>query len=343
MTGSNQKTWHLFPRTLILFITLGITPILLTTVIFALPVHWQIAQYKTLVGILLIISTVSTLCLAGIVTQMLKRPINKLMAAQKEIEQGNMGHRLLAEGSQELRVLADGFNRMAQSVELAAQREKIIAEEKSFSALASQVVHDLRSPLTSLQTAAQYFSIKENLSSDDSEMLGLLTRGTKKVRLIADDLLERRNKHRLSPSIDINETLAEIAQDYKATVAAEIEIKLNLSPSKLLVAAQKIDVQRAVSNIVNNALEAIGTEGTLIIKTDKRGFFAAIEITDTGPGMTEEILNKALEGNFTHAKPGGSGIGMTIVREVVKKYHGILSAESTPGTGTTFTIKLPTA
>lgn len=174
-------------------------------------------------------------------------------------------------------------------------------------------------------------------------MLGLLTRGTKKVRLIADDLLEQRNKHRLSPSIDINETLAEITQDYRATVAAGIEIKLNLSPSKLLVAAQKIDVQRAVSNIVNNALEATGTEGTLIIKTDKRGFFVAIEITDTGPGMTEEILNKALEGNFTHAKPGGSGIGMTIVREVVKKYHGILSAESTPGTGTTFTIKLPTA
>ncbi|MBI5299545.1 MAG: HAMP domain-containing protein, partial [Deltaproteobacteria bacterium] len=103
----------LFPAVLTLFLVLGVGPTLLIA-LFAVPYHSQLGTYRLVVSVLLVLSVVSTLCLAGLVTRLLKQPINQLLEAQKQVRHGNLSYRLPAKGNPELNLLFGGFNKMAE-------------------------------------------------------------------------------------------------------------------------------------------------------------------------------------------------------------------------------------
>lgn len=107
------------------------------------------------------------------------------------------------------------------------------------------------------------------------------------------------------------------------------------------IAAEKNDLKRAFTNIITNAVEAMEENGALTIATAINEDSVQIDIEDSGPGMTPEILEKVLGGGFTHNKINGNGIGMTVVREVIEKYKGNLTATTLPGKGTIFHIQIP--
>lgn len=97
-----HRPWRLFHRSLALFVGLGVSPVLIIAIAFAMPHPLDVAQSKMLIGLLLIVSTMSTLCLAGLVVRTLKQPIQQLLTAQHEIKNGNFAHRLDLTGSHEM-------------------------------------------------------------------------------------------------------------------------------------------------------------------------------------------------------------------------------------------------
>lgn len=331
----------MFSKIFLLFLGLGVVPILLIAIVFSLPYHFQIVQYKNLVGVLLILSTVSTLCLAGLVTQLLKDPIKKMLHAQKEIRHGNLEYRLPSKGEDEFQKLFAGFNKMATGIEQAAKQEQQLVEAKTFGKLASQVIHDLRSPLSSLKIASDHFLEQSSKDTSMKQYAKLLHLGTQSLQEIADNLLQQKKEMSAkTPFLMINKVIENLVDELQIK-CPKVTIQMELCPSNPQLSGETTDLKRAVGNIVTNAIEAMQEKGNLIIRTRQNTDHIRIEIADTGPGMAPEILERVLRGGFTYNKENGNGIGMTVVREVVEKYRGQLHAESTLGKGTTFYIQIP--
>ncbi len=110
----------------------------------------------------------------------------------------------------------------------------------------------------------------------------------------------------------------------------------------------RFQVERAVYNLVNNALPETSAGGTVTVairtKNDGRfpdGSFVEIVVTDTGRGMPADVLERILRGDPKSTKPGGTGLGTRIVRNAVAAHHGVFDGESEEGVGTTFRLKLP--
>jgi signal transduction histidine kinase len=337
-----RPQWKLFQRVLVLFFGLGVVPSLVVAISVALPVHFQFTHYRMVVGILFIIATVAMLCLAGIIVNMLKRPINAIIRAQHEVKAGNLKYRIPPEGSLEMQNMFRGFNDMAAALTIAAENEKRMAEERSLTRLASQVVHDIRSPLASLKVACDYFESQGKTDPEGREHVKLLQMGIQRLLKIAEGLLnQRRNEAAQAPTLlhdAVDDLLAELSPRYDSK---KLEFKTDFHHPAIPLAATKIELQRLFGNIITNAIEAMRAIGTIQIRTTDAGQGVCIQIEDNGPGMTDDILQKVLRGGFTYGKMRGNGVGMTVVREIVEKYNGLLRATSTPGMGTTFLVEFP--
>lgn len=136
-----------------------------------------------------------------------------------------------------------------------------------------------------------------------------------------------------------------------------IEVNLELNPEPILLYGSQLHVERAVSNLIRNAAEAITASGSITVRTATiefsaafqgyetvpPGSYAVVAVSDTGEGIPAENLNLIFEPFFTtkNRAGGGSGLGLAIVHGVVKDHQGFVDVVSTSGQGTTFRLFLP--
>jgi len=110
------------------------------------------------------------------------------------------------------------------------------------------------------------------------------------------------------------------------------------------VMGDRLMVRRVLENVVGNALDSTaGRPGGAVIVSTEASAEDRVQITvaDTGPGMTEAELQRAFD-DFYSTKPGGSGLGLSIVRRLIMDLNGALRVETAPGAGTRVVIELPT-
>jgi signal transduction histidine kinase len=119
-----------------------------------------------------------------------------------------------------------------------------------------------------------------------------------------------------------------------------VRIETDLAAGLPPVPADRDLLARALGNLVANALEAMPDGGTLAVKTRAVGEGVALEVSDTGPGLTEEQRTRLFTPYYT-TKKGGTGLGLAIVQGIVSDHGGRIQVESAPGAGTTFTLVLP--
>jgi signal transduction histidine kinase len=120
-----------------------------------------------------------------------------------------------------------------------------------------------------------------------------------------------------------------------------IECKLELTKAMAPIAADPDLLHRALSNLVLNAMDAMPEGGTLILRTRQDGGRVSIEVSDTGPGLTQEECGRLFTPYYT-SKTQGTGLGLAIVQSIISDHGGKISVRSTPDHGTTFVIELPT-
>jgi two-component system sensor histidine kinase BaeS len=238
-------------------------------------------------------------------------------------------------GSRELRELADSFNTMAD--QLARAREA----ERSF---LLSVSHELRTPLTAIRGYAE--ALDEGVLAPDSAVDVIRTEAARLERLIADILqLARLDRQRF----DVHPTtvdLAEIARESAARLAPRAqELGVELSLEQMSAAPATADADRllqAVSNLVENALRCTPPGGKVTLATTA----GAVSVKDTGPGIAADEVPRAFERFFLYRRysrqrPVGTGLGLAIVRDLARAMGGDVEVESPPGSGATFTIRLP--
>ena len=210
--------------------------------------------------------------------------------------------------------------------------------------IALQVAHDIRSPLSSMSAALEGFV---NIKSSDpkyASYLNLLELSTKRLKGIADGLLEKRDggKEKGSVLFSLHHILDTLIGEYQVQdLYNDIIFEKRYISQSIQLHGDPTRLQRAFGNMVKNAVEAMNKKGRITITTELKDAHAIVSMADTGPGMSSETLKKVLQGGYTQGKRDGHGIGMQVVREVVEQFNGELSASSGVDEGTTFELKLP--
>ncbi|MBI3412985.1 MAG: HAMP domain-containing histidine kinase [Candidatus Aenigmarchaeota archaeon] len=150
--------------------------------------------------------------------------------------------------------------------------------------------------------------------------------------------------------LDLDSLVLEVAeffephrQEMTEVVGRPVELKVSLG-GQGLVKGKATELRTALANIVMNAFDALTSQGgTVTISTEIGGTVRRIVVSDTGIGIPQELLYKIFDPFFTTKGNRGTGLGLTLAREVVERFGGKIEVNSVPGQGSAFTISLPLA
>lgn len=304
---------------------------------------------------------------AMMISRQITEPLGEVTSAAHGIASGDYSRRVNADRSDELGVLAASFNSMAQQVEDArndmegrvAQRteelekalrelhdvqgELVLREKLAIlGQLAGGVGHELRNPLGVMTNAIYYLNVKlKDAPQDVKEYLEILRMQVGLSEKIVGDLLDfarvKQPKTEAVPLLKlVNEQLERVGPFDRITVERDFPHDL---PA---VRVDRVQMGQVVLNLVSNAVQAM-EEGsarlTLRARTDGDNF-VALDVIDTGVGMTPEQLAKMFEPLYT-TKARGIGLGLSVSRSLAQANGGDISATSKPGVGSTVTISFP--
>lgn len=233
--------------------------------------------------------------------------------------------------------------RMSGALEQAARLESELAVSKAVSDMAAQVAHDIRSPLAALGAATKDLAVP-------GDQRTLVDGSIRRIHSIADDLLNRYRSPEKTPRTSletcaltglVEQVLAEKRIQHKDR--AGVKIEFGLSDSGARAAVDPKELQRIISNLVNNAVEAFGESGTVSVGVASHEGKVWINVSDDGGGIPPEILERLGQKGETHGKEGGTGLGLYHARTSVESWGGSLAIASAVGSGTKVTISLPVA
>jgi signal transduction histidine kinase len=225
--------------------------------------------------------------------------------------------------------------------------EKRVREERTLAIgqMARAVVHDLRSPLTSIRALAELLHGRCPESDPARRHLATIVAEADRLAELTGDLL--RFSRESPPPARLEASLADLVRQTieplrplleRARIAADLDLD---DEAKAFVDAP--GMARALHNLVSNALEAMPAGGTLRLRCGVKEGRAVIRVEDTGCGMSEEVRRRIFDPFFTHGKPRGTGLGLAIVRAIVEEHGGVVRVDSAPGRGSAFEVDLPAA
>lgn len=240
----------------------------------------------------------------------------------------------------ELTTLARSINSMLEKIEDTTTRLNKAQRLAAIGELAAMVGHDLRNPLTSIGGAAYY--LKANCSSiknsKEREMLTIIESAIDHSNRIINDLLDYSGEIRLELTKTTPKSLVEEALS-QLVVPTNIEIRDQTSREPSMEVDEE-KIQRVFINIIKNAIDAMPDGGILTVECQNAGNDVVFCIRDTGPGMSEDTLQRIFTPLFT-TKAKGMGLGLAICRRIIEAHRGKITVDSVVGKGSVFTLSLP--
>ena len=271
------------------------------------------------------------------------RPVRSLFKAMKKPEPSGVLIQIQQRTGGEIGDIAREMNVMFSRLKKVERERNAAIRKATLYNLASQVAHDIRSPLCSMQAALKYFENVEVKDSRFLDYLNILELSARRLTGIANGLLK--NNKGSSPQeiiLSLHKIIDELVGEcQRQEQYKEIVFSKQYLSRAIELYGDRAKLQRALGNIIKNAIEAMNSQGTISIKTECNGNFATVSIQDDGSGMSQDKLDRVSAGGYTDGKKDGHGIGLTVVRETVLEYGGKVWATSDLGKGTTFFIKLP--
>jgi PAS domain S-box len=213
--------------------------------------------------------------------------------------------------------------------------------------LAAGVAHEIGNPLNSLHIHLQLMERKaqeldHNAKSELQQSIDVARSEVRRLDSIVTQFLRaiRPSQPQLQPE-NLNTIIEEAVCFFTPEIQdRDIVVEQELRADLPLLQLDREQMKQAFYNVIKNSLEAMRRHGTLRIRTDLDDTHVMVSFTDTGGGMSAENLSRVFEPYFT-TKPSGTGLGLLIVRRIVREHGGELSIESGQGNGLTLTIRLP--
>jgi len=213
--------------------------------------------------------------------------------------------------------------------------------------LAAGVAHEIGNPLNSLHIHLQLMerSLQKLHDGEKAELeqsIDVARSEVNRLDSIVTQFLKaiRPSRPQLRPE-NVNTIVEEAVRFFAPELQdREIVVEQELRSDLPLLQLDRDQMKQAFYNVIKNSVEAMHRHGTLRIRTDLTDTHVIVRFVDTGGGMSAENLSRVFEPYFT-TKPSGSGLGLLIVRRIVREHGGELSIESSQGRGLTLTIRLP--
>jgi len=218
----------------------------------------------------------------------------------------------------------------------------------TFGRVAAGLAHDLRIPLEHVRDACEGLAANKDDPAFWEDFEFCRSTELPKLRAFIEDLhrLSIQDAGKLSPrTLDATDLLEDVAHQLRGTpkfnnISFAVESKAGE-----MVADERL-LQRAIFNLGKNAAEACAGNGRpdkeVIFEAEERPDFVEIRVRDTGYGMTPEVLDRIMTGDFHSTKrTNGIGLGFGVARHVAQVHGGLLEATSKVGVGTTFTLRVP--
>ncbi|PYQ38155.1 MAG: sensor histidine kinase [Acidobacteria bacterium] len=295
-------------------------------------------------GLALLAALTTALVLSGRIAG----PVRALAARARGVGAGDLEHTAV-EASDEVGELARAFASMTH--ELRTSRERLVQAERvaAWREMARRLAHELKNPIFPIQLSIETLrrALDQEGAQDAQRFQALFRESSdtildelRSLRSIVEEFSQfaRMPPPRLAPT-DLGDLVERVLALYRARAAA-VRIETGLAPGLPAVPADRDLLGRALGNLVANELEAMPDGGTLSVKTRAVEEGVALEVSDTGPGLTEEQPTRLFTPYYT-TKKGGTGLGLAIVQGIVSDHGGRIQVESAPGAGTTFTLVLP--
>lgn len=280
----------------------------------------------------------------------ISRPIEELSSAAQEVAAGNWDRKVYADAlsdKDEVARLIVSFNQMTD--ELLRQRDRAVQAERvaAWRELARRLAHELKNPLFPLQiTVENLMKAREQNSPEFSEIFfestaTLLAELSNLKKIIGrfSDFSKMPAPH--LQDINVNRMLEDLGRLFAPQfVSAPKPIKLEsrLTSADTTIAGDPDLLRRAFENLVLNAIDAMPSGGTITIATSSEHDIVAVEISDTGTGLTQEEAGRLFTPYYT-TKQHGTGLGLAIVQSVISDHGARISVASKPGEGTTFRME----
>jgi len=287
----------------------------------------------------------------------LMRPVNALVHAAHDLAAGDLRKRVQPDrGTEEIGDLGRAFNFMASSIEERDEQLRRSAEEQITKSerlaligrLAAGIAHEINNPLGGILLFSRLLLRRAPAEGVERENLKRIANDAERCQNIVQGLLDfahqREPKMELLNITDVAEKSIALLENQ--AIFHNIKIAKQLQKNLPLVRVDAAQMAQVFVNIIMNAAEAMGGEGTLTITTRGRDAARRIDVsfTDTGRGIREEDLEHLFEPFFTTKEVGrGTGLGLSISHGIVESHGGTISVRSRVGEGTTFTVSLPVA
>lgn len=318
----------------------------------------QVRERRTGVAIIVlpVVAIVVGLIATGFAARSL-RPVRTLIDGVSRIRRGDYEAKLGISGEDEIAVLAREFDAMASALkqreaELQQKQQALLRAERlaAMGRVAAQMAHEVRNPLSSIglnvemiqeQVAAATFASPAD-AAETRELLAAVLRAIDGVTEITEDYLSlarlppaERSPQALGPLLD---SVLDFARE--ELERARVQVTRDFGDAPLMASIDEGQLRQVFVNLVRNAREAMPDGGHLHVTARPGDGVVEVTVADDGAGMSAEVRARLFEPFFT-TKQGGTGLGLSLARQIVEAHGGRLAVDSAPGQGTRFLVTLP--
>jgi signal transduction histidine kinase len=276
-------------------------------------------------------------------------PLIKISQKLRSLRYGKTSEPLEYPGKDEIGRLVEEYNRLAAELEKSAAELSRRERESAWKDVARQVAHEIKNPLTPMKLGVQYLERawhedRENFPEKLSRFKEILINQIEALDRIATDFSAYAQIGAPRPEVVALQPLLESVCGLFSEGNPTVRVICETHPPDLKAFVDREQILRVLNNLVKNAVQSIpdGREGRVKVEAQKSGAFIRIRVEDNGAGISPEQQEKIFTPYFT-TKSGGTGIGLSLCKNLVENNGGRVWFQSTPGQGSIFFVEVPAA
>lgn len=281
-------------------------------------------------------------------------PLRTATEKVRSMGEGALDERVPPEGLAEFRDLATSLNAMARA--LSEREQRLLHQERltAIDVLLAGVAHEINNPLTFLRLNEDMVlrDARQRLAAASAEDVEQVQRvvvalernvdGLRRLQEITAILREISPKNNVEPSPhDVNRIVEGVVVllQHRAMYGITVDLELRATSA---VDALGFDLSHVLLVVLTNAADAVDGTGRVTVRTRDEGGFVVVEVDDSGPGISEALIDRLFEPHVT-TKPNAAGLGLASARSLIQEMGGSITGENLPGGGARFSLRLPAA